>query len=194
MNKMYSCHVCLQSFSTERKVELHIMQSHRKPSLEKKTVTLDEVCGKTQEDFCTKRAFQEHGKQHQETSFICEMCPAVWKFGPDNIFPTKQKLSKHVFEFHKSNTTCSVCDKTFSQYSNLKRHEKIHSDGMTCKNCNKTFLLKEYVSKHEKKCQFKTFTKELKNEEKFSCHVCTNCYASNSSLIKHLKTTEEMTR
>ena len=92
---MYSCHVCLQSFSTERKVELHIMQSHRKPSLEKKTVTLDEVCGKTQEDFCTKRAFQEHGKQHQETSFICEMCPAVWNFnyrGNDQVVEAAHQL------------------------------------------------------------------------------------------------------
>ena len=133
----------------------------------------------------TKKAFNEQTKEHHETGFICEMCPVVWKFGPDNIFP---KLSKHVFEFHKFNTTCTVCDKELSEYSNLKRHEKIHSDGMTCKNCNKTFVLKEYVRKHEEKCQFRTFTKQLKNEEKFSCHVCTKYYASNSSLIKHLKT------
>ena len=39
---------------------------------------------------------------------------------------------------------------------------------MKCKNFNKSFLLKEYVSKHEQGCQFRTFNKALKNEEKFA--------------------------
>ena len=58
MNKMYSCHVRTKSFSTERKVEFHIMQCHRKPSVEKKSVTLDEICEKTQDDFCNKKSIQ----------------------------------------------------------------------------------------------------------------------------------------
>ena len=151
-------------------------------------IQIDEICGKTQDDFKNRRSFLSHHKTHSEELFYCDQCPKEWDGGPDNVFSSKEKKRKYMFEHHDKPATCDTCGNIFSTYSNMKIHEKSHSVTYECDVCHKTFSTKYNCTVHEKSCRSRIDT----NEEVFSCDMCNKTYSNNSNLRKHHKTHSEI--
>ena len=99
-----TCEYCfVQLSSTDDPLE-HVSQCKKVSSEKevKRKVLLDEVCGKTTNDFSSDKAFSEHNNSHMGNLYKCQQCPADWKSGPENHFDTKQKLSTHCYQYHSS--------------------------------------------------------------------------------------------
>uniref|UniRef100_A0A914DNC6 C2H2-type domain-containing protein n=1 Tax=Acrobeloides nanus TaxID=290746 RepID=A0A914DNC6_9BILA len=48
---------------------------------------------------------------------------------------------------------CNICNKAYTQFSNLCRHRKVHTDGYQCTNCNQTLPSQSSLIKHRTLCE-----------------------------------------
>ena len=121
-------------------------------------------CGKTQEEFSTKKIFQEHIKSHDEKDLTCDSCQKTYK--------RKSSLINHVRSHHSDiNFPCDECGKRFKRKDLLQYHHKIHEAvKITCSHCDTSFS-----------------TKKTLNEKKFhstgQIYQCKECFKSFSSKI-----------
>ncbi len=86
---------------------------------------------------------------------------------------------------------CIMCDKTFYDKSNLRRHfQNIHEKGVgvSCKICNKRFNEKRSLKNHIQVVHTKVnnLSSDTHDEQKpFSCKVCCKSFARKKSLRRH---------
>jgi uncharacterized Zn-finger protein len=75
---------------------------------------------------------------------------------------------------------CNVCNKSFAEQRNLKRHQHIHSGErpFSCNMCNKSFSRKDYL---------KTHLRIHSGEHPFSCNVCNKSFSHQSNVKTHLR-------
>merc|ERR1719308_225816 len=138
--KRVKCPTCDKDFTSERRVERHIIINHN---------TLLQ-CTKCDDNFTDKKLFIEHKNVHRQGSITnCEECGKEMR---------SKSLPKHIKMFHRYDTptACDVCGKELKRSSLLKHMQMHHSDERPSKNnfcdvCGKSFYVKATLVIHMKK-------------------------------------------
>ncbi|XP_035713821.1 gastrula zinc finger protein XlCGF57.1-like [Folsomia candida] len=143
----FRCTLCRKEFKSRREVQGHIL-THTTEKL-----YTCATCGKS---FAQREAMKSHEKIHLEKSARdrskCSVCPQT--------FLTRHGLQGHFRAVHENqrNYPCPLCDKRFTQPSNLKRHvegqhaankELVHS----CDRCEDKTHSKRNLARHRANLQ-----------------------------------------
>ena len=102
---------------------------------------LCDICGKSELQFPSQRAFLAHFKNHHKKKISCTDC--------DKLFGSAWRGKIHKNLVHSEKVfDCASCGKTLSDLKNLKHHQKTHSEKVeiSCIFCRKT--LKFTMSTH----------------------------------------------
>lgn len=94
--------------------------------------------------------------------------------------------------------SCSVCNKSFADKSNLRAHIQTHSNTKphTCGRCGKAFALKSYLYKHEESSCMRNHSKTDKEKSKpairskvskRSSSSSSSSYDTHSAVLKKIK-------
>ncbi|KAL3997210.1 Zinc finger C2H2 type family protein [Acanthocheilonema viteae] len=160
-----------------------------------------EACGKT---FKKKFELMRHYVVHtKERRFVCEIC--------GKRFSQKASLGQHTLTHNASTAQthkCSLCDATFSQAGNLRRHVKLlHPPDATsrpvfrCLKCTCVFTSLQPLQVHARKrhpeqvyLKNSTIAEEgivnlqkQNKERKFCCCVCGKIFGKTSDLVRHYR-------
>ena len=115
-------------------------------------------------------------KVESKDDFICNFC--------GKKYYNRQKLSKHIRDFHGTPKKCSHCDKTFSRSYELSRHLKIHSSASDnydyeCKVCQVKIKSKDKFKQH--------LLLHNRDQSKFRCTTCNKSFSNKYNLDVHEK-------
>lgn len=124
-------------------------------------------------NLCTKNTQTRDLNNKQtakKTNVTCHIC--------STNYLTPYLLSLHTKEHHKRLLPCTVCKKSFTKQSHLKRHELIHNKKFHCSLCSKSFVNQDLLSDH---------TNEHKNLKSYKCPVCAKMFAQTITLTRHIK-------
>ena len=102
------------------------------------------------------------------------------KFVKLNTIITNDNVHEEVKYF-----SCQTCDKSYTQYHNLKKHIKSAHEGvkkLSCKLCDKS-----YAHDHKLKNHIKTFHQGTK----ISCNSLDKSFSQSQTLKKHIKIIHE---
>ena len=113
-NAKYPCDCCDKFFTTKGNLKQHKVVDKKNLKDEKQCP----ICSKTLKNL---QNLKRHQKLHTNLEDIeCDQCKKSFK--------TKNALSAHIVNEHKSNNTCSVCTKVFKHKNSLTTHmNTIHS-------------------------------------------------------------------
>ncbi|CAL8132796.1 unnamed protein product [Orchesella dallaii] len=170
--KPYCCTKCSSSFSKQGNLSAHKRTVHfKKFNLE------CEICGK----FITKSSAEAHVRSHlTEKPYQCQLCGKRLKSSAGLKYHLKTHEEGRQFTFK-----CSICNKSYSALSNLRRHEKDgHKSSFrqivkSCIFCEKVFpnkIIKSHIKSHLK-------------EKPYACSRkgCEEEFANKNDLAHHLK-------
>ncbi|CAG9535270.1 unnamed protein product [Cercopithifilaria johnstoni] len=160
-----------------------------------------EACGKT---FKKKFELMRHYVVHtKERRFVCEIC--------GKRFSQKASLGQHTLTHNASTAQthkCSLCDATFSQAGNLRRHVKLlHPPDVTsrpvfrCLKCTCVFNSLQPLQVHARKrhpeqvasknstiAEEGTASPQKQNKgRKFCCCLCRKAFGKTSDLVRHYR-------
>ncbi|KAI1891314.1 hypothetical protein AGOR_G00142520 [Albula goreensis] len=92
----------------------------------------------------------------------------------------EENNSKEHLTFVKGKPLCSVCGKTFSESSSVRRHMRIHKGvkPYQCQLCSKSFRQGN---------QLKTHMRIHTGEKPFQCHTCDKSFAQKCQLVFHCR-------
>ncbi len=144
-------------------------------------------------------------KQDAEKCSRQNICPICGK-----EVSTQTRLVYHMnIHMDKKPYKCKICDKTFNDRGNMRRHQKMHSQKeksvFKCQFCEKTFAQDYYRKRHEiqnhiivdEAAELKSLNENVslqptKSRNKnlsysVNCHVCSNTYYSTNELLVHMK-------
>ncbi|XP_046407550.1 zinc finger protein 271-like [Ischnura elegans] len=76
--------------------------------------------------------------------------------------------------------SCSECEKSFSQKSNLVRHIRAHTSDKrySCHQCEKSFSRKGNLVRH---------IRTHAADERYSCHQCEKSFSQKGNLVRHIR-------
>ena len=159
------CNLCNGTFFFKQFLDIHMKTKHKNGQTE------SFVCDLDAKIFKKKTDLRQHMRSHQQ-KISCKICNAKLKV---------MCLSSHM-KVHdlKKNFKCKLCEKSFRNAQNLKRHERIHDKKLECKVCNKKYAQREELIRHQKH-----FHEDLKTE---TCGICGKKFADKTNLNQHLPT------
>ncbi|XP_022823962.1 zinc finger protein OZF-like isoform X2 [Spodoptera litura] len=190
--KPYVCKLCNKAYATKRPYIDH-MTKHRG-----KEETFS--CSTCSWESTNEKRAQVHILKHTN-KFMCKICP--------KIFDDPKSRRRHVFNYHASKFTCTICGVGLSSQYCLDRHLEIHNGikKFECKICGMKFSQKSGLNRHsmrvhnpesvqdhivKTKCEickrsFKNIEVHLERHRvrNFKCEICGQSYASNSTLNRH---------
>ncbi|CAH1642361.1 unnamed protein product [Spodoptera littoralis] len=221
-NKKVLCHICGWGFNDATNLRAHVDTVHFKLK--------PFVCKLCNKAYATKRPYREHMTRHRskEETFSCSTCSwestnekkaqvhilkhtnkFMCKICP-KIFDDPKSRRKHVFDYHASKFTCTICGVDLSSQYCLDRHLEIHNGikKFECKICGMKFSQRSGLNRHnmrlhnpesnvqdhivKTKCEickrgFKNIEVHLERHRvrNFKCEICGQSYASNSTLNRH---------
>ena len=171
-------------------------------------------CKVCNEVFKQMKALKNHAKAHPDKSILesrmsgikCGTCKKRFRRFNDLKFHeaihTRGKESEQTEK-------CYICDKTFTNVPNLRKHEYYHHQrpnredhDHACKSCgiifnDKSSLLKHKTIRHTEKpfqCQlcYKSFARKdnlhshlNSHSNRFKCMTCSKCFATKQNLLRH---------
>ncbi|XP_055608688.1 zinc finger protein ZFP2-like [Uranotaenia lowii] len=173
--KRFSCKVCEIKFSLRSERSSHMRECHPSEAYPKEKAGKALTCSTCGEVFHAITKFSNHMLLHGERVMHCTACPKK--------FHTYARLQKHM-RAHRAeeHSKCSICDKTFSQECNLKRHiSGMHmKDGRYfCMCCPLMFDFPEELRAHREANHL--------NELEYKCTICEKAFATNQSFAIHKK-------
>ncbi|XP_066964431.1 uncharacterized protein [Macrobrachium rosenbergii] len=167
----YTCHLCDASFSQKRYRDAHLEACETKASDVTPYTCL--LCDKS---FKLEKYLGLHMRNcHSVKSdaFFCEIC--------NKVLNDKRNLILHMKSHSgETKTSCTICHKQFSRKAYLWTHMRVHTNERPygCNYCPKWFKQYSTWKNHER-----THT----GEKPYKCTVCNSCFATSSSVSKHLQ-------
>ena len=177
-----------KSHAMERRLKLAEYRKKCKEKLESKNTAKNVedikqaktiLCSKCEMTFTFKSNLVRHMEEvHKKRHYRCSHCPANYKRGAD--------IDRHVKRKHNGkdipNISCNICEKLFTDKSNLRRHIKtIHTEDIKyeCSICQKKF---------NKKCNLDRHINDIHHEEKkYNCPVCPEKFSRRGNLKRHME-------
>ena len=167
----FGCGKCNKSFAKPSDLNEHIQIDH------------EELIKKIDCDQCDKK-FSSKGILNRHVKIVhlglvgdkiqCEECG---KMIPES------KIIKHIDYVHKGKfkCVCSICGKTFSDNTVMKRHIASVHEGLRphqCNECGESFTQITHLKDHYVRCHEKI--------KKFVCETCGNAYYTKYDLKRHV--------
>jgi len=176
----YSCPICNKKFKFRNNMRGHM----RKHNMEKKF-----ECTICQKKFIGKYNLKEHMKAHSDNRpFNCDFCKKAYK--------DKGALNKHLLTHQERKVECTVCQRPFTNQSQVDRHMQFHyswpgdsfqrksnvdSNGeklkYKCEHCDKSFNHYSNMNAHLHKKH---------KERKIQCRECPKSFAYQYELREHM--------
>ena len=139
-DKNFSCDMCGRTYRTLKQLKSHKWSKHK---IEEKHFK----CCECEKQFMHKHELTKHMFRHMKPTFVCEFC--------DKVLKRRKALVEHYKVFHKDTPTpvfnCLDCPATFSQKSNLTRHQKSYHTikaNLNCSQCSATFSRNDNLQRH----------------------------------------------
>ncbi|XP_073403829.1 uncharacterized protein [Dendrobates tinctorius] len=155
----------------------------------------DDITRSSNDYLISKTRAEDHDitpDMHEEHAIIPDLSPALHS---KNLPPESFHQFLSSIDQHKNDTrgaehqkayiwetpfSCSVCDKSFNQKSQLVRHERNHTGEkpFPCSECGKCYSNKSRLVRHQR---------IHTGEKPFSCTECGKCFNQKTNLVTHLK-------
>ncbi|XP_052745567.1 zinc finger protein 652 isoform X16 [Bicyclus anynana] len=152
-NGTYPCEKCPKTFPSISKLKYHNAKIHG-------TLIKMSKCHKCLQRFEHHYEKLKHLKQVHGISFTytCDICKSTFK--------ARYLLSMHVIKHHTQNIICEICNKTFSEPCQLRKHMPVHTQERkyVCPACKKCYRYERTLKHHLKSKHNPDF--------KFTCSVC----------------------
>lgn len=170
-NEKYSCDSCNKQFTSNRKLDSHMKNTHQKS---KSAGSEDES---SDDDDDTMK------------TFTCDLCPKMFK--------KPSLLARHIktHDPNKRPHECPKCQKRFPSQVALVRHDILHSElverskiprheaqTFSCVICGRCFKSYESLSSHLKSHKSKT-----SDEDEYACKLCLDVFPTFSDITRHSK-------
>ena len=164
----FKCSICNASFTSSSLLRNHSLchSSYKYPC---------KICGKV---FKRKEHLRSHMAFHSDARpYKCPLC--------DNTYKYKASLSLHNRSHTGEKVTCEICQKSFRDPGDLKKHLSVHSDikQHKCDTCGLFFRQRNNLQSHIKYVH----TDPSLIEKKFKCDKCGKCFEYHSGLTFHMK-------
>ena len=173
----YKCDICGKSSSSIQNYKSHL-KIHRSGANEEVKRLKCNVCYKT---FKTRHSFNYHKKTQHNKAYNCHIC--------EKVYQIPALLANHITTEHegvqKPNLSCSQCNNTFVNESNLRDHIDIVHQGIKkfkCGLCNQTFGYKSHLNDH---------LMSHAGNKRFKCNQCEKSYFKNNHLKRHMTVAHE---
>ncbi|XP_076438944.1 uncharacterized protein LOC143277880 [Babylonia areolata] len=163
-----SCGTCGKTFPSRVCLQIHIHSAHMDSA---ECLNLDRNFFSEHKDGAQPMKKPKKAAEPNPERFVCPVCGKV----------LKNLTTLHVHErVHKRPFSCKTCNKGFSHYYKLKRHQHVHTGikDFTCEVCEKKFISSQTLKLH--------YTGIHLGNKPFACEVCDQGFVTRHTLKLHM--------
>ena len=171
--KNYQCHICNNTFVTQKNLEQHQRRFHAD---EKKMEYTCEICHR---GYKTMMHLNRHKKLHTtKRDYPCICC--------SKTFTTWSYFHKHNLRMHTSDNKkhiCNICNKSFMFHCQLEKHQRTHSNKkFGCDTCGRSCANMRSLHRHKKNMH----NHDNNKKHYYKCSTCHQCFNFRKELQQHL--------
>lgn len=178
----YTCGICMQKCTSKSTLDIHYMRHHTADVDEdaknnKENVTKTHIWCPLCKKFVRKSFLQFHlRRSHVNEKRVKNLHTLLKLMESDN--------NARVFK-------CTICDKSYDNYSSLKTHRNTHSDKFVCQICNKQNASLTALRRHFKSHKIDCDQDNLEFDENYIfCDICMK-YVNKIRMDYHQKTVHD---